>query len=560
MVSRLREGVFVFAILAFLLMSLALAKRTRKVTTDRFVAVDALPIDKPRLTAEGTKTACMMAAMQVDDLCDGDVNVSNRLVFGDESMSVAPNGSNNSDPYFMQKVIEGPDRSSLRLTINDNADESFQIWGAACAAGNCYGEGRMAHLFRADGYVSHVGSLEAKGSASFGGNGTVGGSVDIGQDVVVDGQGLLRGKLDVANNLAVGNDATCGGGISVGGGVDVSGVLTVHDNVSLANRLCVNNACMSADDLTTMKEDRKLVDRLKSTVRELQATVSMNHRNLMAKINEQENDVMRSLGAKVADYKRRMSEELGRKMHNEADELMRRRAQSYSTQIAAVQSKLKSNLDTMKSKTLGKLGQDIEKANEKLRGIPARFVFLQSAREMDCMNIGEVMVFDESNANVAAGRPVQMSSTYYNKQYPAENLVDGNPNTMAHTSCFDRGWMRIDLGQTRIVTRVRVLNRADCCQERLEGTVLQLLDSSNSKVWSTTLTGAMVNERVVASVKKIGNNGTVSCTDYCKGEWDGGPKGACIRGRDQDVGDIPCDRVMVSDGRLHNVSCECAPV
>ena len=39
------------------------------------------------------------------------------------------NGSDDTDPYHIEKIRTGPDRNSLRLTIEDNADESFQIWG-----------------------------------------------------------------------------------------------------------------------------------------------------------------------------------------------------------------------------------------------------------------------------------------------------------------------------------------------------------------------------------------------------------------------------------------------
>jgi hypothetical protein len=47
----------------------------------------------------------------------------------------------------------------LRLTINDDPDESFQIWGNSCAAGNCGGEGRLAHRLQADGTAAIAGSL-----------------------------------------------------------------------------------------------------------------------------------------------------------------------------------------------------------------------------------------------------------------------------------------------------------------------------------------------------------------------------------------------------------------
>lgn len=110
---------------------------------------------------------------------DGSLNVPKRLHFADPSLSTRPDMSkNNSDPYFMQKIIHGRDKSSLRLTINDNADETFQIWGNSCRTTGCHGDGVKQHQFRADGRAWHRGrgtfdgGLRVKGNARFGVRGT----------------------------------------------------------------------------------------------------------------------------------------------------------------------------------------------------------------------------------------------------------------------------------------------------------------------------------------------------------------------------------------------------
>jgi filamentous hemagglutinin family protein len=59
------------------------------------------------------------------------------------------NGSDDSDPYSLEKIRTGENNNSLRLTINDDADESFQIWGNSCGTGNCGGPGK--ELFKFDG-------------------------------------------------------------------------------------------------------------------------------------------------------------------------------------------------------------------------------------------------------------------------------------------------------------------------------------------------------------------------------------------------------------------------
>jgi hypothetical protein len=47
----------------------------------------------------------------------------------------------NTDPFSIKKV-SGGDRSALRVTINDGANETFEIWGDSCGTGNCLGSGR----------------------------------------------------------------------------------------------------------------------------------------------------------------------------------------------------------------------------------------------------------------------------------------------------------------------------------------------------------------------------------------------------------------------------------
>lgn len=96
--------------------------------------------------------------VNVGDLGTSAVNVGNngsvtrirgRLQFGSEE------NMDSTDPYYLEKVSGGWNNSSLRLTINDDADEAFEIWGSGCAAGNCWGPGRRQHQFVADGTARH---------------------------------------------------------------------------------------------------------------------------------------------------------------------------------------------------------------------------------------------------------------------------------------------------------------------------------------------------------------------------------------------------------------------
>ena len=124
-----------------------------------------------------------------------------------------------------------------------------------------------------------------------------------------------------------------------------------------------------------------------------------------------------------------------------------------------------------------------------------RYVKLLGARQ-DCMNIAEVVVYDVNGKNVSQGRPVAMSSGYQGNMFPGSNLVDGNMNNFAHSSCYDVPWMQIDLGQNVDISKVRVYNRTDCCQARLVGTVVQIIDADGRTVEysSNALTADMVQD------------------------------------------------------------------
>jgi hypothetical protein len=88
---------------------------------------------------------------------DGNINLRGKMFFKDGSLSVEPNEYNGSDPYYLEKVTNGVDnnKSDLRLTINADENESFQVWGNACGTGNCDGDGEEQHELRADGYSWH---------------------------------------------------------------------------------------------------------------------------------------------------------------------------------------------------------------------------------------------------------------------------------------------------------------------------------------------------------------------------------------------------------------------
>lgn len=65
-------------------------------------------------------------------------------------------GTDGSGQYLLERV---PGQNLLKLTINKNDNDKFEIWGGACASGDCNGAGKSRHRFDAMGNAWHDGRI-----------------------------------------------------------------------------------------------------------------------------------------------------------------------------------------------------------------------------------------------------------------------------------------------------------------------------------------------------------------------------------------------------------------
>ena len=72
--------------------------------------------------------------------------------------------------------------------------------------------------------------------------------------------------------------------------------------------------------------------------------------------------------------------------------------------------------------------------------------------------------------------------------YPAANAVDGDRNTFTHTAAIANSYWIADLQTTKPIDRVDVVNRLDCCDIRLAGLILRILNAASNSIASVTLT------------------------------------------------------------------------
>lgn len=116
----------------------------------------------------------------------------------------------------------------------------------------------------------------------------------------------------------------------------------------------------------------------------------------------------------------------------------------------------------------------------------------------NALNIQEIIVQkpDGSLYTVADGVTALASSTYgraMQTDFPPAKLLDGDltsPRGLSHTGKGDNDhpWFQVDLGDSKPIASVTVVNRVDCCQCRITGTRLVITnsaavpDSSNNDV------------------------------------------------------------------------------
>jgi len=123
-----------------------------------------------------------------------------------------------------------------------------------------------------------------------------------------------------------------------------------------------------------------------------------------------------------------------------------------------------------------------------------RFVRIQARRSY--LQLSFVSVQTADGTNVAFRKRAYASGSYPGTN--PGNAVNGpaaarrHPNLWHATANLD--WWEVDLGQQYAVTKIVVYNRADCCQDRMQDSLVTTLDSSRNVINSVTLNRNMVQE------------------------------------------------------------------
>jgi hypothetical protein len=120
-------------------------------------------------------------------------------------------------------------------------------------------------------------------------------------------------------------------------------------------------------------------------------------------------------------------------------------------------------------------------------GIKGRFIRISNENQV-CMHISNVIVSTNKNDNIAYQKPVTISSLIdRSEKFKPSNVTDNDKNTYTHTSCGEAPWIVIDLQFVADIIRITVDNRQDCCQQRINGTIVSILGEDHETLWESDL-------------------------------------------------------------------------
>lgn len=141
----------------------------------------------------------------------------------------------------------------------------------------------------------------------------------------------------------------------------------------------------------------------------------------------------------------------------------------------------------------------------------ARYIRIRQPASGSILNLAEVFCWSSSYRNVNwidYASSATASSVYSagGLSYPPSLLLDGNIINFASTQAQSGGneFFLVDLGAVRPIHEINVRNRQDCCQERANGVIVELLDGS----FNVVLSFPPVSNRLGSTMfSDVGTNG-----------------------------------------------------
>lgn len=124
-----------------------------------------------------------------------------------------------------------------------------------------------------------------------------------------------------------------------------------------------------------------------------------------------------------------------------------------------------------------------------------QYVRVRLPGDKKILSIAELQVLETgSGAELQKSASARQSSTYPKGE--AAKAIDGNveqdftKGSVSHTNEQKDPWFVVDLGGVKDISTIKVLNRGDCCADRINGAVVEVIDAGLNVVYSQTLKDA----------------------------------------------------------------------
>ena len=121
-------------------------------------------------------------------------------------------------------------------------------------------------------------------------------------------------------------------------------------------------------------------------------------------------------------------------------------------------------------------------------GLMRKIRLAYPSNQTQWMNLAELKAYDQNGVQLTFA--TGSSSSVFNPDFVPIKLFDGSNSTIFHSNGDAGGWVEGDLGADKIVGKIVVTNRQDCCQDRAIGLVLTGKNSNDVTTYTANITSA----------------------------------------------------------------------
>jgi hypothetical protein len=124
-----------------------------------------------------------------------------------------------------------------------------------------------------------------------------------------------------------------------------------------------------------------------------------------------------------------------------------------------------------------------------------------------------LLPFDNSALTLIPISASQITMSSQHADFNPSKLLDNNDNTFAHTATGSKEWIKITLKKDIQIAKIIITNRKDCCQDRIQNSILEIKNSEGNTTYYHRIFGSTGLYTIVPCVGVVGKTITLSRPD-----------------------------------------------